>query len=88
MQLENAFLVAEMQYSWLDDNQLLDDIFQKAWMIIIIQGIIIHRKWFGSRFSSEITRASPMNFGVITRLVVLRTLAVLAIAHTPYELMK
>ena len=46
MQLENAFLVAEMQYSWLDDNQLLDDILQKAWMIIIIQGIIIHRKWF------------------------------------------
>ena len=46
MQLENTFLVAEMQYSWLDDNQHLDDILQNAWMIIIIQGIIIQQKWF------------------------------------------
>ena len=46
MQLENTFLVAEMQYSWLDDNQHLDDFLQNAWMIIIIQGIIIQQKWF------------------------------------------
>ena len=54
MQLENTFLVAEMQYSWLDDNQHLDDFLQNAWMIIIIQGIIIQQKWFALNIETRI----------------------------------